>query len=214
MMGNATSSSCTPDQYGRPSTQKFCANPPSGCCVHARYTRRGGLFRRGRRPAARSPSAPCRASTPGDTRPGRRRPSHCPHGIDADATNAPENVLSSCASNTLWLARISLPPSHDFAASHSGLATRCHCPINRSRCSSNGIASALTIFCSAVCGSSPSPTAMVNSRAPSVARVRAHQVQLAHHRDVPIASPIRIPTPCACCPSDPASRRSRPRTRS
>ncbi len=68
-----------------------------------------------------------------------------PHGIEADAINAPENVLSSCVRITLWLIRDSRPPSVDAAARSVGVRARIHCSTNRSQCFSYGIASACII---------------------------------------------------------------------
>ncbi len=91
MIGNATSSSWIPRQYGVPSIQKFCAKLPSGCCVHARYTSaRSAVARLSHTPAARV--ADCTMSRV-HTRwypPRSSSPFDAPHGIDADAINAPE----------------------------------------------------------------------------------------------------------------------------
>ncbi len=111
--------------------------------------------------------------------------------MEADATNAPEKVLSSWASSTLWLARMSLPPSSARAANHSGFAARCHCSMNRSRCCREGHGQRTHRFCRAVWIPSPKPMARVNSRLPF--SHPGFQIQLAHHGDIAAAGRTKLP---------------------
>ena len=119
--------------------------------------------------------------------------------------------MSSWASSTLWLARISLPPSPALAASHSGLADAMPLLDEAAAMLLEGRGQGAHGLLRAVWWPSPMPMASVNSR-------RAVRVRRSPGRARPSARccrwwPSRTPSPCGSCPSGRASRRSRPQIR-